>query len=162
MDSNQRQFIWLLGNGGSASTVEHFETDLAFLRIKNTKATLPYVSAITSNSALVTAAANDISYDEVFKTILMRRVKTGDVLICVSASGNSENLIRAVEFAKQVGIFTFSLLGFDGGALKNLSDEVIHIVSPIGEYGIVEDVHLSIFHAVSAEISKKIVEEKAN
>lgn len=143
--------VWLIGNGGSASTVEHFETDLAFARVRNLKK-LPSISVLTTNSALTTAVSNDTSYEDLFKVLLERKAKTKDLLITISASGNSKNIINAVKYAKNSGIDTFSLLGFDGGETKTISDQSILIKTNLGEFGVVEDIHLSICHAVSAEI----------
>lgn len=148
--------VWLMGNGGSASTVEHFETDLAFIRHSNLRE-LPTVTALTSNSALVTATSNDISYEDVFRVLLERKAKEGDLLIIVSASGNSKNLINAIHLSEKLGVATFSLLGFDGGKVKEISGNSIIVHTNDGEYGIVEDIHLSICHAVSAKIRSKLL-----
>ena len=153
----QRSNVWLIGNGGSASTAEHFETDLAFIRhdFKN----LAPVSSLTSNSALITAAANDVSYDDIFKVILQRKIKEGDLLISISASGNSKNILKAIEFARSEGVRTVSILGFDGGRAKEISDFAIVVNTDIGDYGITEDIHLSICHAASAAIQKRCAVE---
>jgi D-sedoheptulose 7-phosphate isomerase len=148
--------VWLIGNGGSASTAEHFETDLAFIRHNNLRE-LPAITAITSNSALVTATSNDISYDDIFRILLERKANEGDLLVVISASGNSKNLINAIHYSKKLGIATFSLLGFDGGKAKEISDNSLVVLSNIGEYGIVEDIHLSICHATSAKILSKLM-----
>jgi len=149
-----RKNVWLIGNGGSASTVEHFETDLAFIRHNNLRE-LPTITALTSNSALVTATSNDISYEDMFRVLLERKAKEGDLLIIISASGNSKNLINAIHYSEKLGVATFSLLGFDGGEAKEISDNYIVVHTNDGEYGIVEDIHLSICHAVSANILRK-------
>lgn len=148
--------IWLVGNGGSASTAEHFETDLSFLRYGNLKESLS-VEALTGNSAIVTAAANDASYDDLFTTILRKKARSGDLLVAISASGNSRNILNAIEFSKSQGVKTFSILGFDGGKAKLISDQSLIISTNLGEYGVVEDVHLSICHAVSMSILKKFL-----
>lgn len=152
----QGRSVWLIGNGGSASTAEHFEIDLAFIRNEGLTG-LPLVSSLTSNSAVVTAVANDISYENLYKVLLKRKAKSNDLLISISASGNSLNIIKAIVQARELGITTFSLLGFDGGQVKNLSEKSIVVSSEVGEYGIVEDIHLSIFHAVSANILRKLL-----
>lgn len=141
--------VWLIGNGGSASTAEHFETDLSFLK-QNKEKTFLNVNALSSNSSIITAAANDISFELVYKTILERRAKRGDLLICISASGNSPNILESIAFAKGIGVKTISLLGFDGGSAARMSDESILVRTQIGDYGIAEDIHLSICHAASA------------
>ena len=148
--------VWLIGNGGSASTAEHFETDLAFIRHNNFRE-LPAITAITSNSALVTATSNDTSYDDIFRVLLERKAKEGDLLVIISASGNSKNIINAIHGSKKLGVATFSLLGFDGGKAKEISDNSLVVLTNTGEYGIVEDIHLSICHAASAKILSKLL-----
>ena len=98
--------IWLIGNGGSASTAEHFETDLTFIR-QDTLTGFPLVTALTSNSALVTALSNDLSYDEVFSVLIKRKARKEDLLIAISASGNSKNIENAILQAKSQGVKTF-------------------------------------------------------
>jgi D-sedoheptulose 7-phosphate isomerase len=146
------QNIFICGNGGSASTSEHFEIDLSFVRnFGLDQKGLPIVSALTANSSVVFAISNDLSFQNVFSSQLARRAREGDLLIAISCSGKSPNLIDAVRFAKRSGIASFGILGFDGGVLKEECDYSVHIKSKNYEYGIVEDVHLSICHA-SAEI----------
>jgi D-sedoheptulose 7-phosphate isomerase len=147
--------IWILGNGGSASTAEHLETDLSFIRheIKNLKIR---ASALTGNSALITAIANDIGYENIFSHQLLRKATNGDLCILISASGKSLNLINAVRIAKQMGLGTIGLLGFDGGELASQVDFSIIVETEIGKYGPVEDVHLAICHAISENLLAKI------
>lgn len=147
----QGRSVWVIGNGGSASTAEHFEIDLAFARHSGSSK-LPLVISLTSNSAVVTAIANDISYDELFALLLKRRARKRDLLISISASGNSRNIVNAINQAQTQGLSTFSLLGFDGGQAEVISEKSLVVRTNLGEYGIVEDVHLSICHAVSAAI----------
>lgn len=150
--------VWLLGNGGSASTAEHFETDLSLIKFDGLKR-YPKVMALTPNSSLITAISNDISYESSFEVLLERRVRSGDLLVAISASGNSKNIINAIEYCKKVNIRTFCLLGFSGGIAKGKSDAYLLVKTNPGEYGIVEDIHLSICHAVSAEIRRRIILE---
>jgi len=147
--------IWLIGNGGSASTIEHFETDLSFVRVESLNS-FPRVSALTANSSMVTATSNDISFDKVFSNLLTRKAQEGDLLISVSASGNSPNILNAMLRAKSQRIRTFSLLGFDGGRASKISDNSLVVLTQSGEYGIVEDIHLSICHAVSKNLLKRL------
>lgn len=152
---NYEKRVWLIGNGGSASTIEHFETDISEIRKPN----LTYgsrVQALTSNSALITATSNDVSYDELFSSLLKLKAFSGDLLISVTASGNSKNIINAVSVAKEMKIRTISILGFDGGLLLGKSDEDILIKSEIGEYELVEDIHLALFHAVKLYLRSKV------
>lgn len=152
----QGKNVWLIGNGGSASTVEHFETDLAFIRHTNFRE-LPTITALTSNSALVTATSNDTSFEDMFRVLLERKARNGDLLVVISASGNSKNLMNAIHFSKRLGVATFSILGFDGGKVKEISDNSLVVLTNTGEYGIVEDVHLSICHATSVKILSKLL-----
>ena len=147
--------IWIIGNGGSASTAEHFETDLSFVR-HQINALKIRASALTSNSALITAIANDIGFENIFSHQLLRKAIKGDLCIVISASGKSSNLIKAVKIAKQIGLRTIGLLGFDGGELAKQVDFSIIVETEIGKYGPVEDVHLAICHAISENLLTKI------
>ena len=140
--------IWIIGNGGSASTAEHFETDLLFIR-KGNSFPKTRVTALTSNSSLISAISNDIGYENIFSHQLFRKAKSGDLCILISASGNSENLINAILATREIGIKTIGFLGFDGGELSGLVDSSIIVKTEIGKYGPVEDVHLAMCHAVS-------------
>jgi D-sedoheptulose 7-phosphate isomerase len=147
--------IWIFGNGGSASTADHFETDLSFVRLENDLIQL-HVKSLVSNAALITAIANDIGFEFIFSHQLRRNAKEGDICFAISASGNSPNLIEAFKVAKEMKLKTISLLGFDGGALKAMSDFSILVPTPIGEYGPVEDIHLSICHFLASQVKNKI------
>lgn len=147
--------VWLVGNGGSASTTEHFETDLSFVRLRNIT-TKSKVCALSANSSLITAIANDLGYEHIFSHQLIRRAEPDDLCIVISASGNSENLIRAVYVCEDIGVNVMGLLGFDGGKLMQIIDDVILIDTAIGKYGPVEDAHLAICHSLSARVSKII------
>ena len=151
----RKNSIWIMGNGGSSSTADHFETDLSFIR---TEKKIDFLSAqsLSANSALITAIANDIGFDEIFRHQLKRKSKKGDLVFLISASGNSQNLINAVTFANESGLESIGLLGFDGGNLLKLVSEYILIRSKIGNYGPVEDTHLAICHAIAAELMKKL------
>lgn len=147
--------VWLIGNGGSASTAEHFEADLSFVRLGNITIK-SRVCALSANSSLITAIANDLGYEHIFSHQLIRRAEPEDLCIIISASGNSENLIRAVHVCEAVGVNVMGLLGFDGGKLLKLIDDVVLIDTAIGKYGPVEDAHLAICHSLSARIFKII------
>ncbi len=152
---NRNTSIWILGNGGSASTAEHFETDLHFIRSKSISKS-PRVAALTSNSSLISAISNDIGYENIFSIQLSRKAQKGDLCILISASGNSENLIKAVRVARDLGVFTIGILGFDGGQLSSLVDLPLLVRTKKGMYGPVEDIHLSICHEISAKIYKSL------
>lgn len=151
--------IWIMGNGGSASTSEHFETDLSFVRLGNAVPSLK-VSSLTANSALITAIANDIGFEYIFSHQLVRKATSGDLCIVISASGNSANLLQAINTAKQLNLVTVGILGFDGGKLAEMVDESIIVRTEIGKYGPVEDIHLSICHELSSMIGSKLIENR--
>ena len=152
---SSKNSIWILGNGGSASTAEHFETDLSFVRY-NRKSLKINAAALTSNSALISAISNDIGFDKVFSHQLQRKASIDDVCIVISASGNSVNLINGVRVAKQMGLKSIGILGFDGGELASQVDFSIVVKTEIGKYGPVEDAHLAICHAISRELLNRL------
>jgi D-sedoheptulose 7-phosphate isomerase len=134
----------LCGNGGSASTAGHFVNDFS---IGTRSIEKPFnLMSLTDNTAVITAIGNDFGYDQIFKKQLETYLNSGDVVVVISASGNSENLIKAVDYAKSKGSFTIGLLGFDGGKLKDIVDLDIMVTSAKGDYGPVEDAHLVINH----------------
>lgn len=143
--------VYVAGNGGSATTASHMVTDLMFGR------GLPEpglrVIGLADNQAVITATANDVSYDEVFARQLRRLARPGDVLILVSASGNSPNVVRAAEVAREMEVTIIGLTGFDGGRLLELSEVSVHVPSPSDAYGPVEDVHLIINHMLVAALA---------
>lgn len=152
---SKRNSIWIFGNGGSASTAEHFETDLTFIKHESKNLKIK-ASSLTGNSALITAIANDIGFDKIFSHQLQRKATEGDLCIMISASGKSQNLINAAKTAKQIGLKTIGLLGFDGGDLAKQVDFSIIVNTEIGKYGPVEDVHLAICHAISQDLLDRI------
>ena len=146
--------IFVAGNGGSAATASHWVNDLA----KATRsAGLPYVRAIslTDSTPWVTALANDEGYERVFAGQLENMARPGDVLVVISASGNSPNLVRAVEFARANGVETIGLLGFDGGLLRTMVDHSIWIETPLGAYGLAENVHSVVCDLVTSCLAQQ-------
>ena len=125
---------------GSASTATHFANDIA-IGTRSTDKPFKAVS-LSDNQAIVTAIANDYGFEKIFKNQLEVYGKEGDIVIAISASGNSENLIQAIEYANDHKIDTFALTAFDGGKLKNISNGNIHIPTEINEYGPAEDLHM--------------------
>jgi D-sedoheptulose 7-phosphate isomerase len=141
--------IYLAGNGGSAATASHWANDLG----KGAKASgqVPIrVMSLADNASWVTALANDEGYERVFAGQLENFAKPGDVLVVMSASGNSPNLLRAVELARERSLITVGFLGFDGGALKNLVDEALLLPTRKGAYGLVESGHDLLCHILTA------------
>ena len=144
--------IFFAGNGGSAATASHFAQDLAEVCKKAGSRCFKTLS-LTDNVSLITALGNDYGYDEIFTGQLKNLCNAGDVFVGISASGNSQNVVEAVTMVKKRGGVTVALVGFDGGALAELCDHVVHVVSNKGEYGPVEDIHLVIDHMITSYIT---------
>jgi len=142
--------IWVLGNGGSAAISDHFATDLAKVNI-DTGLGL-FVMSLCSNGAVLTALSNDYSYADAFAHQVRAFAKAGDLVVAISSSGNSENVIRAIQQAKQVGATSVGLSGFDGGRLAKSADISIHVRTEVGDYATAEDAHSIICHAVSLQL----------
>ena len=149
---NNKQVI-IMGNGGSASTASHFARDL---RIGSAVKGKPRVRAtsLTDNVAMITSLANDINYNSIFKEQLVGQLDKGDVVIGISASGNSPNVLEAMKYAREAGAITIALTGFDGGKLKGLADKAIIVTSR--DYGQVEDIHLSLDHIITCLVKAMI------
>ncbi|MCH7554229.1 MAG: SIS domain-containing protein [Chloroflexi bacterium] len=142
-----RKQVFLAGNGGSAATASHMANDL----LKGiAHSGLPGMRAIalTDNIALITAIANDLSYDEVFAQQLIALGEPGDLLIVISGSGNSPNIVRAVQEAKRLGIATIGFLGMGGGPVGRMVD--CPVVVPSDDYGPIEDAHMMLDHVTLA------------
>jgi len=151
--------IFIIGNGGSASTASHFCCDLSkgLLGHKgDRKVKRAKVISLTDNIALMSAWSNDTCYEDVFIEQLKNLLNKEDVLIGISASGNSENIVRAIDYAKKNDAKTIGFLGFNGGRLKDLADCVI--LAPENHYGRVEDIHLILEHLISEIIAEKATE----
>jgi D-sedoheptulose 7-phosphate isomerase len=141
-------FIYVAGNGGSSSTASHWVNDLG----KATKRSgyRPFkVMCLSDNVSWFSALSNDEGYERVFAGQLDNFAAPGDVLICISASGNSPNLLRAVELARSRKLTTLALVGFDGGVLGQIVDTAVCVHTEKGAYELVEDVHSIICHAIT-------------
>jgi len=145
----QRRSIYVCGNGGSAALSQHFAIDLGLGTSKYLKAQGCRVFDLTSNAAILTATANDLDFAEVFSRQIELYGQPQDLLITISSSGNSLNVINAITKARELGIETIGITGFDGGQLKELVDYHVHVESKIGDYGKVEDAHSFILHLVT-------------
>jgi D-sedoheptulose 7-phosphate isomerase len=147
----QGRQVFIMGNGGSASTASHFVCDLA----KNTRqAGLPHyrVIGLTDNMAIFSAYANDEGYESVFANQLANLVNPGDVVIGISASGNSKNVLNAMQEATKHNTIKIAFTGFDGGLLAQMVDVNIHVRSHIIEH--VEDIHLMLEHMIVLAIKQ--------
>ena len=145
--------IWLIGNGGSATTASHFATDLTRCIGSNNK-NLKSIS-LCDNIGIITAIGNDFGYENIFLRQVERNCESEDVLIAISASGNSGNLIKAINWANEAGITTVGLTSFDGGMMRNLVNLSIHIETENGDYGVAEDGHLAICHMIAEALRPK-------
>lgn len=156
--------IYILGNGGAASTSSHIACDLGkgtLARVYDRTEKRLHVISLTDNVALMTAYANDLSYDDIFIQQLRNLIQAEDVVIAISGSGNTKNVLNAVSYAKKMGAKTVGLTGFGiGGKLAQISD--VPIVVKTNHYGPIEDVHMMIGHLVSAAIASAKHAESAN
>lgn len=138
--------VYVLGNGGSAANAAHLANDLA----QGLGARGMNAWALADSTPAVTAAANDHGYAEVFVAGLRPRLAAGDLVLILSASGDSENLVRAARFAREHGATVASVTGFTGGRVAELSAIHVHVPSDVGDYGPPEDLQLIIDHVVTS------------
>jgi D-sedoheptulose 7-phosphate isomerase len=149
--------IYFIGNGGSASTASHFVNDLSI----GTKTINNHFRAISlcDNQAVITAIANDYGYEYIFSKQLDVLLKKEDLVVAISASGNSTNLMHAIDSAKQKGAITIGLTAFDGGKLSQEADITVHVPTKKGEYGPSEDAHMVLDHLVSSYLINFVKDE---
>jgi D-sedoheptulose 7-phosphate isomerase len=146
--------IFFIGNGGSAATASHFANDLSVGVHGGGK---PFrVMSLTDNVAVLSAIANDYGYEEIFSRQLWTLGREGDVLVAISASGNSRNLLNAFEYARSAGIMTVAITAFDGGRMLPLANCSIHVPTEPKEYGPAEDAHMVLDHLVSSYLARHI------
>lgn len=145
LDARERgASVFFIGNGGSAATASHFANDIA---VGTNSYSKPFRAiSLTDNQAIITAIGNDFGFDEIFSRQLQLLGKQGDVVVAISASGNSKNLLKAFEYAKENGIKTVAITAFTGGAMKEMADEGIHVPTGPKEYGPAEDAHMILDH----------------
>jgi D-sedoheptulose 7-phosphate isomerase len=149
--------IFVAGNGGSATTATCMANDIGFDIVKKCGTDKPFrIFALTDNTSVLTAIANDVGYENVFLNQLRIHYRQGDRLLAISASGNSPNVVTAAEWVKGQGGRVISFVGFTGGRLKEISDVVVHVKSEAGEYGPVEDAHLVLNHVLAHWFQSKL------
>jgi len=141
--------IFSCGNGGSASIANHMQCD-HLKGIRTATDLKPRVLSLSTNVEVLTAIANDIGYDRVFAYQLQSQSAPGDVLVAVSSSGRSRNIVDALAWARDNGLRTIAITGFDGGAARTTAEVAIHVDS--ANYGIVEDLHQAVMHALAQYI----------
>jgi len=149
----KRNQIFIIGNGGSASTASHMANDLSKATIVPGKPRMRVI-ALTDNISIITAWANDTSYDNIFKEQLENLLQDGDLVLGISASGNSPNVLRAMEFAGRRNAVTIGWTGRNGGKLKDLVDECLK--PPTDDVGMIESVHMVLDHLVTDELRRMI------
>jgi D-sedoheptulose 7-phosphate isomerase len=153
------RFVFVIGNGGSGSNASHFCEDLGKGTLRredfdNDKKKRLRILSLTDNTPYILAWGNDEGFDRVFVEQLKNLASPGDLLIAISGSGNSPNILRAVEWANRNGVKTFGCTGFSGGKLKTLAQQNLHV--PLDDMGIVESIHLTAFHWVVDHLHARI------
>jgi len=145
--------VWIIGNGGSAATASHMMNDLCKCTLVDGQPRFRAM-ALTDNVPLLTAIANDIDYADVFVEPLRTHLRKGDVLIALSGSGNSANVLRAVAYAKETGALTIGLCGSPGGMLAKSAD--LTVIVPADRIGQQEDGHLILGHTIALALRERI------
>jgi D-sedoheptulose 7-phosphate isomerase len=156
------RFVFIIGNGGSGTTASHMAEDLgkSTLRpddLKDESKRRLKVLSLTDNCGWLLAVGNDCGYDQVFVQQLMNYGSKGDLLIAISGSGNSPNILAAVDWANRHGLTTFGLTGYGGGKLKTMQQHGLHV--ELDDMGMVESIHLCVFHWVLNDVFARINQE---
>jgi phosphoheptose isomerase len=149
--------VFTCGNGGSAAVSDHLQCD-HLKGIRTGTDLLPSVTSLTSNVDLITAIANDIGYEEVFAYQLESHAHPADVLLAISSSGASANIVRALAWARAHDLRTVAFTGFDGGEARRVADISVHVDS--ANYGIVEDLHQTAMHAIAQFIRQSRMDDR--
>lgn len=149
------RFVYIIGNGGSAANASHFCEDLGKSTVRDFESQKRLkVLSLTDNTPYILAWGNDTSYDRIFVEQLKNFAEAGDLLLAISGSGNSPNVLRAVEWCNQKGVETFGITGFDGGKLKKIANKNLHC--PLDDMGMVESLHMIVFHYVLDDVYGRI------
>lgn len=148
---DRRAGVFSCGNGGSASIANHLVCDHV-KGIRGKTDLTPRVTSLSNNVELLTAIANDLAYDDVFAYQLQSHAQPGDVLIAISSSGRSANIVKALLWARDNDVRTIAITGFDGGAARETADVAIH--ADCGNYGVIEDLHQSVMHTLAQYIQQ--------
>jgi D-sedoheptulose 7-phosphate isomerase len=156
------RYIFIIGNGGSGTTASHMAEDLGKSTLRpadlndESKKRLKVLS-LTDNTGWLLAVGNDCGYDQIFVQQLMNYASAGDLLIAISGSGNSPNILKAVDWANRRGLTTFGLTGYSGGKLKEMQQHGLHVA--LDDMGMVESIHLAVFHWVLNDVFARINRE---
>ena len=153
------RFVYIFGNGGSGTTASHMAEDLgkSTLRpedLKDESKKRLKVLSLTDNAGWIMAVGNDVSYDDIFLQQLMNYGRPGDLVLAISGSGNSPNILAAVDWANRHGLITYGLTGYGGGKLKAMQQHGIHV--DLNDMGMVESLHLCVFHWVLNDVFARI------
>ncbi len=156
------RFVFIFGNGGSGTTASHMAEDLgkSTLRpedLKDESRKRLKVLSLTDNAGWIMAVGNDVAYDQIFVQQLMNYGGAGDLVVAISGSGNSPNVLNAVDWANRHGLKTFGLTGYSGGKLRTMAQEGLHV--PLDDMGMVESIHLCLFHWVLNDVFARINKE---
>lgn len=147
--------VFLAGNGGSAAAASHFGQDLAKGTLADMQATRRFrVVPLTDNVGFITALANDEGYESIFEQQLRNLGRAGDVLVAISGSGNSPNVLRAVDYAREIGMRTLGITGYDGGKLRRQADLSVHV--PVWDMGMAEALHGVVFHLAMSRLRERV------
>jgi D-sedoheptulose 7-phosphate isomerase len=151
--------VFVIGNGGSGSNASHLCEDLGKGTLRredfdNDRKRRLRILSLTDNTPYILAWANDEGFERVFVEQLKNLAQAGDLLIAISGSGNSPNILRAVEWANRNGLRTFGCTGFDGGQLRRLAQQSFHV--PLSDMGLVESLHLTAFHWIVDDLYRRI------
>ncbi len=158
----QGRWVFIFGNGGSGTTASHMAEDLGKSSLRErdlkdeTKRRLKVLS-LTDNLGWIMAVGNDVGYDQIFVQQLMNYGGPGDVVLAISGSGNSPNVLAAVDWANRHDLKTFGLTGYGGGKLKQMAQAGLHV--PLDDMGMVESIHLALFHWVLNDVFARINHE---
>src|SRR6266550_975218 len=155
----RQKFVFVCGNGGSGSNASHFCADAGKNTLRredftNDQMQRLKILSLTDNTPNILAWGNDEGFDRVFVEQLKNLAGPGDLLVAISGSGNSPNILRAVEWANRNGLKTFGCTGFDGGKLRTMAQQGLHV--PLDDMGIVESIHLTAFHWVVDDLHRRI------
>lgn len=154
------RFVFIIGNGGSGANASHLCEDLAKCTLRDLKSQRRLkVLSLTDNTPWMTAVANDINYESVFLEQLRNIASPGDLVLAISGSGNSPNILRAIEWANANGLETFGITGFDGGKLKGIAQNGLHVACD--DMGLVESLHSVVFHWVIDDLNRRFAEPAA-
>ncbi len=146
--------VFIIGNGGSATTASHMATDFG-VGSQRVDAGVR-VFSLADNSGVITATGNDLSFEDIYAAQVRLLGEPGDVLVAISASGNSPNLVEAALRAKRLGMKVVGLTGFSGGRLREISDVSVHVETETGDYGPAEDAHLVVNHMVTELLRQRV------